>query len=150
MVIEDAVEDDFLALLDIGRKFFELNPYRHCTTLDGPSLMETFFQLQDDHILLVVRADDGSIIGTAGAFIGPVFWNQNYLQGLEVFWWIDPQHRQNGLGKELREFLQYKAKTKGVHCWNMVALTESMPDVVDKIYRKDGFTPVETIYMKVL
>lgn len=149
MYIREAVEEDFPALVEIGHKFFEFNAYRRYMKLDEDSLCETFLQLCEDHVLLVVELE-GKIIGTAGAFVAPLYWNHNYKQGLEAFWWIDPEHRQSGVGSKLRKELQSAAILKGADFWNMIALKESMHDEVCRQYEKAGMTHVETVYMKVL
>lgn len=149
MLVRFAQERDFEDLVAIGHKFFEFNAYRQHSKLDEDSLRATFKDLADNHILLVVDLL-GKVVGTAGAYIAPVYWNRNELQGLEAFWWIEPQYRQGGIGKELRLFLQHKARERGVRFWNMIALKESMHDEVCQQYQKAGMTHVETVYMKVL
>lgn len=147
--IRDAKPADYEALLVIGHKFFEVNAYRHYSEIDEVSLLRTFHQLTSDHVLLVVEADY-KVVGTAGAFIAPLYWNRDQLQGLEAFWWIDPEHRKNGLGHILRNSLKEAAYKKGVMFWNMISLKESMHDEVCAQYEKAGMTHVETVYMKVL
>jgi L-amino acid N-acyltransferase YncA len=142
-------DTDFDTMVDIGHKFFEFNAYRHYTTLDEVSLLDTFTHLYLDGVLLVVE-HEGKVVGMAGAFIAPLYWNHAYLQGLEAFWWIDSEHRGSGAGSELRKALQTAAKQKGAHFWNMIALKESMHDQVCAQYERSGMTPVETVYMKVL
>lgn len=142
-------DTDFDALIDIGHKFFEFNPYRRYTSIDEASLIRTFTQLVVDGVLLVVEYE-GKIIGTAGAFIAPLYWNNRFLQGLEAFWWIDPKYRGGGAGSELRKALEAAAEAKGVKFWNMIALKESMYDIVCSQYEAHDMVPVETVYMKVL
>jgi len=137
------------ALLAIGHKFFQHNPYRHDSTLDEASLLETFDDLRTNHVLLVCEVD-GKVVGTAAAYIMPLFWNKSQKQGLEIFWWIDEEHRGNGAGTKLRQQLQKQAKLRGANFWNMAALEDSMPDVVGAMYEKAGFKPVERIYMKAI
>lgn len=149
MNIRDAIPADYEALLAIGHKFFEFNAYRQHSHVDDVSLLRTFHQLASDHVLLVVEVD-GKIIGTAGAFIAPLYWNHDHLQGLEAFWWIDPEHRGGGAGSRLRLHLQAAAEAKGVRFWHMVALKESMHEVVCAQYERAGMWPVETVFMKVL
>lgn len=149
MIIRKATQADYPILITIGHKFFEFNAYREHSRLDEISLLRTLHQLNTDHILLVVEYG-GEIIGTAGAFIAPVYWNRHDLQGLEAFWWIDEEHRSAGAGKLLRQALQNEAQRKGAKFWNMIALRESMHDEVCRSYEKAGMTHVETVYMKVL
>lgn len=149
MKIRLATTDDFEAIVAIGHKFFQHNPYRHVSTLDDESLVATLHDLRANHVLLVAEVD-GKVIGTAAAFVTPLFWNRNEKQGLEVFWWIDEEYRGDGNGKKLRLQLQTQAKVRGAKFWNMVALEDSMPDVVGAMYEKAGFKPVERIYMKAI
>lgn len=149
MEIREATPQDFADLLKIGYKFFEFNAYRHYTEIDEDSLLSTFSFLRSDHVLLVVE-HEAKIIGTAAAFIAPLYWNHNYRQGLEAFWWVDPEYRSSGVGSKLRKQLQIAAVLKGADFWNMIALKESMHDEVCASYVKSGMTHVETVYMKVL
>jgi GNAT superfamily N-acetyltransferase len=137
------------ALLAISHKFFHHNPYRHDSSIDEPSLLKTLEDLRTNHVLLVAEVD-GKVVGTAGAYVTPVFWNHNEMQGLEVFWWIDEEHRGDGAGKKLRRQLQVQAKLRGAKFWNMVALEDSMPEAVGAMYESAGFKPIERVYMKVL
>lgn len=147
MVIRRAVTGDYPALVAMGHKFFEFNPYRHATTLDEESLLESIDAIGRSHILLVATVAE-KVVGTAGAYIAPLYWNKNFLQGLEAFWWIDEEHRGNGAGKALRLALQAAAKDRGVQFWNMIALEDSMPEQVGAQYMRAGFKPVERVYMK--
>ena len=147
--IRDAKETDFDALIAIGRKFWQFNPYRHDSTLDEGSLRDTLAMLIDSHVLIVAEVD-GQVVGAAGAFIAPVYWNKSELQGIEFFWWIDPEYRGNGAGRVLRYELQTRAKQNGVKFWNMIALEDSMPDEVGAMYLKDGMRLIEHSYMKVI
>jgi len=149
MHIRKALVDDFTAMLELGRKFYSLTPYQQFVVLDEVSLIRTFKQLADDHVLLVAEADD-KIIGMAGAFIAPLYWNSVWRQGLEVFWWIEPLYRSNGAGTALRRALEAAAKSKGADFWHMVALKDSMSEQVSALYERDGHKPMETVFLKVL
>lgn len=149
MKIRLASQADNDALVAIGHKFFQHNPYRHDSSLDEASLVATLDDLRLNHVLLVAEVD-GRVVGTAGAFVTPLFWNHNEKQGLEAFWWVDEEHRGDGAGKKLRLQLQTQAKLRGAKFWNMVALEDSMPDQVGQMYMKAGFRPVERVYMKVI
>lgn len=149
MLIRESQQGDYEALIAIAHKFFKVNAYRKHSSIDEMSLLKTFHQLASDHVLLVVEAE-GKIVGTAGAYIGPVYWNHKDIQGLEVFWWVEPEYRKGGVGKELRAQLQAAAALKGVKFWNMIALRESMHEEVCAQYERAGMQHVETVYMKVL
>lgn len=150
MKIRKARESDFPALLRIGHDFFKLNPYNEYSELDEGSLTDTFRNLIATQILIVMESDDGEVVGTAAAMMAPVFWNKVDVQGIEIFWWVDPEHRKDGNGKKLRQALEKIAKSRGVRFWNMVSMETSEPEKLDKMYAKAGFKRLENIYMKVL
>ena len=150
MKIRKAKESDFAELLRIGHDFFKLNPYNEYSELDEDSLTDTFRNLIDKHILLVMDNDEGKTVGCAAAFMAPVFWNKTDVQGIEIFWWVDPEYRKDGNGKKLRQALEKVAKARGVRFWNMVSMETSEPEKMDKMYAKAGFKRLENIYMKVL
>lgn len=150
MRIAKASPADFDQLVTIGHKFFEFNPYRHDSSIDESSLKETFWQLVQFGVLLVVLDDYDKVVGTAAAFIAPLYWNRSELQGLEAFWWVDPEYRASGIGKKLRIRLQEEAALRGVKFWSMIALEDSEPDKVGAMYQRAGLKPVERVYMKVI
>lgn len=149
MNIRPANDADIEALIRIGHAFFQFNPYRLYCALDEPSLTATLVMLMKLHVLLVAEVE-GEVVGAAAAMIAPLYWNQSEFQGVELFWWLDPEHRGGGNGKRLRQALEDAVREKGVRFWNMIALEDSMPEKVDAMYRQAGFQPVERVYMKVI
>lgn len=149
MKIRRATTKDFPALVEIGHKFFEFNPFRHYTDLDETSLVITLSDLANNHVLLVVE-DGDRVVGAGGAFIAPLFWNHAFKQGIEAFWWVDEEYREQGTGVKLRAVLQEAAKLRGADFWSMIALKDSMYEQVCGHYERSGFAPTETVYMKVL
>jgi GNAT superfamily N-acetyltransferase len=149
MLIRFAKESDFDALVRIGHDFFEYNPYKkHGSVIDDNYLRHTLHTLMRSHILLVGEVD-GEVVGAAGAFVSPVFWNPNDKQGVEAFWWVDPPHRK-GNGKKLRQALERVAKGRGVRFWSMISLELSEPEKMHAMYGKAGFEHIENVYLKVL
>lgn len=147
-MIREGTEADYPELLRIGRDFYEYNHVKDYVEIDEESLKATF-QVLKDHILLVLEID-GKVHGAAAGFVAPLYWNLQYLQGMEMFWWIDPEYRNVSNGKELKEALEDAAKAKGVKFWNMIALESSSPEKVGAIYKASGYLPTEHTYMKVL
>lgn len=151
MLIRFAKPNDHDALVRIGNDFFEFNPYRrHGAELDEPSLTRTLDILRSGDNILIVGEVDGEVVGAAGAFVSPTFWNFNEKQGVEAFWWVDPEHRGDGNGKKIRQALERVAKNRGVKYWTMISLELSEPEKMHKMYAKAGFEHIENVYLKVL
>lgn len=149
MIIRFATDADLEALIRIGRDFYEFNVYKEHVELDPESLATTIAMLRADHVLLVAEEGD-KVVGAAGALIAPLYWNHAKKQGVEIFWWLDPEHRGGGNGKRLRRMLEDVARMRGADFWNMIALEASEPEKVGAMYEKDGLKLVEHIYMKAL
>lgn len=149
VLFRPAVESDIPELLRIGHAFFAFNPYREHSKLDERSLAASLRHMMDSHLVLMAEVD-GKVCGAAGAYIAPVYWNEADIQGLEAFWWIDPEYRKGGGGRALRTELEARAKAMGVRFWNMVALEDSMPAEVGAGYLRAGMRLVEHTYMKVI
>lgn len=149
MNILDATVDDVPALVNIGHRFFEHNPYRKHSRLCEESLTKTLSHMIDNHVLLSFWLD-AQVVGCAGAMIAPVYWNHDEWQGLELFWWLDEHARGNGNGKALRQALERAAKDRGVKFWHMACLEESEPERVSAMYLRAGMTQIERVFMKVL
>ena len=149
MIVRPAEEKDFQRMLEFGQDFFEFNPYKESSCLDGEHLENTFRFLAAGGILLVAETDS-VVVGMIGAVIAPTYWNYNDLQGLETFLWVDPSARGSSAAKDLKKACVEQAREQGVKFWHMVALETSRPDAVGKSYTQDGYTLVEHGYMKVL
>jgi L-amino acid N-acyltransferase YncA len=149
LILRFAKESDLDALLRIGNDFYQHNVYKEHVDLDPDSLAATISMLRAEHVLLVAEID-GKVVGAAGAIVAPLYWNHAKKQGIEIFWWLDPEHRGGGKGKLLRQMLQDVAKMRGADFWNMIALESLEPEKVGAMYTKDGLQLVEHIYMKAL
>lgn len=150
MHIRFATVNDYDALIRIGHAFFEFNPYKaHGAELHEESLLKTFDTLRQQHNILLVGEVDGKVIAAAGAFVAPTFWDLRRKQGVEAFWWVDPEYRK-GNGKKLRQALERVAKSRGVSFWNMISLETAEPEKMHKMYEKAGFSHIENIYLKVI
>lgn len=150
MDIRPATEQDIPALLHIGRAFYQYNHYsRLGVSLDTDSLSTVLQQLMASHILLVA-VEDGNVVGTVAAYVEPLWWNLETPQATEVFWWLDPPYRNAGNGKQLKDALEAAVRARGVRFLNMIALEASMPEEVEQLYFRNGYTRIERVYLKVL
>jgi len=149
MRIRNARETDLPGLVEIGKKFYTLNPFRHTAELDNFSLRRTLLDVLRHHVLLVVL-DDDKLVGAAGVYIAPLYWHFGKLQAQELFWWIDQEYRGTKAGKQLFIWLENACRAKGVNYLCMAALQESSPEAVGAIYERAGYHKIEINYMKEL
>lgn len=98
--------------------------------------------------VLIARSDDGDFLGTIGFFVVPVFWNDSYKVGEEMFWWVRPEYRNSQVGMLLLREAEAYMKHLGASEIHMFSLESSNPELAGKIYIKDGFTLLQHTYRK--
>lgn len=92
--------------------------------------------------IIIFKSGVGFLAGVSTPFIfGP------HRLATEVAWWVAPDARNNGTGREFLDAFEYWAKEKaGCTMISMVCLD----DKLDKFYNKQGYKLYERAYMKVL
>jgi len=113
-----------------------------------PTQSLNLLSLSLDQGILAVAEVDGDIIGFSCGLKSPLMGNQSVFSGVELAWWINPEHRSGSLGSRLFDFLEGLAKKAGVKYWCMVSLQSSMPDKVNKFYERKGYHLTEMTYMR--
>lgn len=143
-MIRPATEEDFAAIEAMSERFWEETwfnvPYKKDSALP-------YIEAAHDYGLLFV-AVKGDIIGFSAGVCTPLMGNSDYLQGVELAWWMAPEHRKSKDGIRLLEALEHKAKEIGCTFWSMIALDSSMPETVKNIYQRRGYVPQEQTFSK--
>lgn len=141
-----ATEKDLPYILPMCEKFWQFTPY-NVPFEEEAAIATLSFCLEQN--LLVVLDQDG-IKGFAAGLVSPLLANHNYLAGVEVAFWIEPGARGRGNGKSLIHYLEHVAREAGIDFWSVASLHSASPEQADKIYRNDGYSPIETTYFKPL
>jgi GNAT superfamily N-acetyltransferase len=92
--------------------------------------------------VLLVQDDFHGMLG-AMAYPDP---NSGETIATEMFWWVDPQHR--GKGQELLSAYEQWASAVGATKAIMVHLSDSMPERLKMLYKRKGYSEMETHYVK--
>lgn len=103
-----------------------------------------------EHEILAVVEENQEIVGFAAGITAPLLGNGDFTSGIELAWWINPEHRSLNLGSKLFDFMQELAGAAGVDWWCMVSLQSSNPDKVNRFYEKKGYHLSEMTYMRCL
>jgi GNAT superfamily N-acetyltransferase len=104
------------------------------------------YMLADIGEIFVAHTEEGEIVGAIGGirFEEP---NSGMLMANELFWIVAPDHRGH-CGIQLLNRLEEWAKESNCIALWMNYLVDSMPERVQAIYEKKGFTMVETHWVK--
>jgi GNAT superfamily N-acetyltransferase len=98
---------------------------------------------------LVVVDADGEVVGFSAAVYSPSLGNP-VLTGVELAWWVSPEHRKGRNGIALLQFMEQLAKERGVKYWTMAAMMSSMPEEICALYERLGYSKAEISYTKVI
>lgn len=133
----------------LGAKFHEHTAWakRIPYSLEGG---ESWARMMHDAGLLIVADIGGEIVACVGGLKYPFLNNPAWIIGSEILWWVEPEYRNGGLGKQLIDAIERAAKDAGCHLWVMVTLEAVEPEKAGAIYRKLGYELTEHSYMKEL
>ena len=143
-MIRPADTGDIPALTALGRRFHAASPVSGLS-YDPEKVSGVCEALIGTGGLFVIE-QDGAVKGMAGA-IAAQTWFGSATVGQELFWWAD------GCGAEaleLRRALEAWAKEQGCALFSMICLENPKADVLARLYRREGYRPVEHHFLKEL
>lgn len=138
-MIRKATIEDYSAVFAMAKKFAEESPYKDLCTITRLRSVVLDCLLSPDRV--VFMNEHGMIAGMYTVFI-----YGSDLNAVELAWWVDPEHRTSGLGKELIQAFEDWAKDNGCKMVTMI----SLDDDLGKYYEKRGYKLNERAYLKVL
>jgi len=139
-VIRFAKPEDMSALLEIGERFYRLTEYVDAAPFDPVSVGNVIAHLMQNGAVIV--SDDGGVTGVIGGMITPLWTNASVKVAQEAFWWSDAD------GTALLDAFEAWASVNGADVIRMGALAKSKAKVMARFYRRRGYSPDETFFMK--
>lgn len=89
--------------------------------------------------------DGGDMIGGLGCIKAPDLHYPRII-AVETYWYVMPEHR--GVGIQLMEHFEQWAKDNGCDAVAFVHLSDSMPEILQKVYEKRGYKLIEQHFLK--
>lgn len=146
MILRRAKFKDLDQCLDIGEAFWETTPYSDVLDYSRSGVLDLLTGLIPAGLMLVAEFD-GKIIGVAALLVTPFHFNPAVKIGTELFWYVDPDSRESGVGALMLDAIESMAKEKGATLWSMSSF--GLPDA-DTMLKKRGYKLTERSYTKVL
>jgi len=147
-MIRDATKEDYPAIEGHAKRFWE-ETYHYKQGLpyeDGSAIL--YMDIAYNQGLLFVSEVDGKVVGFTAGAAAPLLGNSSTMSGSEIAWWVDPAYRNSSEGLDLLRALEKGAKELGCSYWNMVSMQSSMPEYIERVYKKMGYEHSETTYQK--
>lgn len=149
MIVRAATSEDVPDLLRHGRDWWAQLPHSIKIPYSAESVRKTLEVLQGNNMLVVIEVDL-RVVGFAGGVVNELYMNAKYKTGSELFWYVVPEFRSKGVGKELLLALEGAAKANGCIYWSMIAMQSHDPERAGAIYERAGYTWTERTYTKEL
>jgi GNAT superfamily N-acetyltransferase len=90
------------------------------------------------------------LVGVCGGLVAPDT-NTGQRRATELFWWLDPEHRRGSLALRLMRAFEEWAEAEGCEAVSFAFIHGTgREEVLDRWYRRRGYRPLETHYVKVL
>lgn len=134
----------------MGREFFAASGLADMAAWDDASFEKVATALMSEEVagsLLVV--DAGWLVGMAGSVIFPLFCNQSVMMAQEVFWFVNPEHR-NGIGATLLRELEADASRKGASLFISAQIAGQRDEAFARVYARRGYRPSENTFIRKL
>lgn len=98
---------------------------------------------------MVLAEEDGRLVGILGALVGPrIYWAS--LGAQEAFWWVTPEYRGKMLGIRMLKMFEDEARRQGCKVAGAGHKTFFMAEEMSGLYKRLGYSSLETIYQKEL
>jgi len=144
-----ATKEDIPAYMDLAAAFVATTPINHVVPFDREGTAAFVEKaLANPDMLILVAEDGGQIVGITGALLYPMYFNPAKLVAQELWWYLTPETRGRQTAKMLFQTIEKWAKDKGAEAMFMIALADARVDTLAKVYKRNGYTPVERTYMK--
>lgn len=146
-MIRLATEEDFPAIIELCREFWMHTQFSEDFDADHCLGM---VELSHSHGLLAVLVVGDAVQGFCAAVKSFLLASTQAMTATELAWWVNPNHRGGKNGVVLLQFMEQLAKDQGIKYWNMASMESSMPETVNRMYERLGYTKSETVYTKVI
>lgn len=130
-------------LSKFNEEFDEPYQFDHC------DFLQTWIKWMDDPSYKLAVAKEGSkVIGAMGFSIHVHPFNKSIIMSKELFWYILPEYRANGIGQKLLEEVEMYCHKAGVSKMTMIAMKNDSFMKVHGFYLNSGYRQIESMYIK--
>ena len=133
---------------DLAKEFVKEALTDYSWGLNEDDLHETY-HLWDKTNWGFLLEDKGEIVGVLAGVVVPHFFDYSNSFFNEFMWYVKPDYRKSGGGIKLYRALEKRCRERGVTRL-IFGHTKYLADDFTKLYKKLGFTYLQTHYEKVL
>lgn len=149
-MLKIAKQEDFQTIKDMAMKFFGNSPYENFPA--NPELIDLYIKsfLEGSPFKIVVMdEDEGRVTGFIALEYGTYLFSP-VGAGIERALWVEPEYRKSNVAEKLLDAFEDWAKELKCSILQLSSLEGEFSKLLDKFYKKRGYTKVEYTYLKEL
>ena len=147
-IIRDATEQDVLDIVLSVKQFCKEVPHPAWDKFDSNKVNELVSQLcQIDQGFVKIVENDNEIVGSLIAVISSVPIN-SLVFAQELMFWLDPEHRNGKTSMKLIDSYVEWSQKMGCNFIRLSELDNILGSKAGALFKRKGFIPVETAYVK--
>lgn len=146
--IRDATEQDVLEVVIAVKQFCREIPHPAWKSFEANKVSELLTNLIRHELGLVkiVEHEEGIVGALIGVISSLPINNLTFAQ--ELMFWIEPEHRNGKTGPKLIDQYVVWSKENGCEFVRLSTLDEVLGSKAGILFRRKGFRPTETAYIK--
>lgn len=149
-ILRDAIETDVLDIVLAVKQFCKEVPHPAWGRFDSNKVKDLVSSLIDSEAGFVkIVTIDEEVVGALIATATPVPIN-SFIFAQELMFWLDPDHRNGKTSPKLIDAYVEWSKAVGCDFVRLSTLDELLDSRVGIIFKRKGFKPIETAYIKEL
>jgi len=146
-MIRKATFLDITDIIKLVYSFYEESLKEYNMSFDEVTLRGTTYNLIKNGVSLV-NEEHGRITGVIMGVISPSIFDKNELLAQEIIWYVDKESRKSRAGLALIKEYVGICKELGASKIIMVYMNNLNGEVMDNLYRRKNYKPMEMQYIK--
>jgi N-acetylglutamate synthase-like GNAT family acetyltransferase len=145
--IRQAKAEDKPQIIELIIQFYKESLRDYGIRFDLETLYETVQNFIDNQIGIVAEKED-VIVGVIGGTIAPSMFDKSQKIGQEAIWYVTPDERKGSVGIKLILAFEQECIKRGANAIIMIHMSNLYPEILDRLYRINGFRLMESNYIK--
>ena len=151
MKVIQAVECDVSSIANMVANFAVSDMLRAGMTFDAKSIIEAclyHIREEDSCVFVCWNESEDEIVGIIGGTVDSRLTDNKHKLGWEIFYYIKPEFRGNGIAGSLMEEFEKWCKEKGAKSVIMSCMQEVKGREISVFYRRRGYKPYDATFIK--
>ena len=147
LTIRKATGEDKPRIIELIIEFYKESLRDFGIKFDLETLYETVQNFIDNQIGIVAE-EEGKIIGVIGGMIAPSMFDKSQKIGQESVWYVTQEARKGKVGLYLIKAFEEECIKRGANAIIMIHMSNLYPEILDRLYKINGFRLMESNYIK--